>query len=94
MPDKSVRVVIEGRVQGVWYRGWTVEQAQQRGIRGWIRNLPNGNVEALFSGSDLAVDEMINVCRGGPPMANVISLSEHPAEPPDGEGFHSLRSGV
>jgi acylphosphatase len=52
---KSVRVVISGRVQGVWYRAWTKRQATARGVDGWVRNLPEGDVEALFAGADGAV---------------------------------------
>ena len=93
MAEKTLRVVIEGRVQGVWFRGWTVEQAHRLGIRGWVRNRRDGKVEALFSGSVADVDEMISACRGGPPMADVVRITDHPAEAPDGEGFHALASG-
>ncbi|NQV82584.1 MAG: acylphosphatase [Rhodospirillales bacterium] len=93
MAVKTVRIVIEGRVQGVWFRGWTVQQAERLGIRGWVCNRRDGNVEALFSGPAGAVDEMINACRSGPPMANVTSITEHPAEPPGEDGFHVTKSG-
>lgn len=90
MADKTVRAVITGRVQGVWYRGWTVEQANRLGLHGWVRNRRDGSVEALFSGPEESVDEMIGACYQGPPMANVIAISLHPAEPPGGEGFRTL----
>ncbi len=90
MPDKTVRIVIQGRVQGVWYRGWTFQQAQRLNIRGWVRNRRDGTVEALFSGPAEEVDEMINACRQGPPVAHVVSLTEHPCDPPEAEGFHAL----
>jgi acylphosphatase len=93
MAEKTLRVVIEGRVQGVWFRGWTVEHAHRLGIRGWVRNRRDGQVEALFSGSAEAVDEMISACRGGPPLADVVGITEHPAEAPDGEGFKALATG-
>ena len=93
MAEKTLRVIIVGRVQGVWYRGWTVEQAQRLGIRGWVRNRRDGKVEALFSGPAGAVDEMVSVCRGGPPLAHVVTITEFPAEAPGGEGFHALPTG-
>ena len=87
MPEKSVRVVIEGRVQGVWFRAWTTQEAEQRNLRGWVRNRPDGAVEALFSGAKADVDDMIEACRQGPPMARVVNITEHPAEAPEGDGF-------
>jgi len=90
MSVKSVRVVIQGRVQGVWFRGWTLQQAQQRNISGWVRNRRDGTVEALFSGPAEEVDKMINACRIGPPVARVGSLTQYPSDPPEDEGFHSL----
>lgn len=70
----AVRVEIRGRVQGVWYRGWTVDQATSRGLRGWVRNRPDGSVEALFVGSKDKVEAMIEACRTGPPTARVDSV--------------------
>ena len=51
----QVRVVIHGRVQGVWFRGWTVEEARARGLTGWVRNRRAGTVEAIFDGPGAAV---------------------------------------
>ena len=79
-------VRIRGRVQGVWYRSWTVEQAVQRGLRGWVRNRQDGSVEALFAGEPAAIEEMIAVCRKGPRLARVDSIASEAtaAEPPLG----------
>jgi len=85
---KSVRVVIEGRVQGVWFRGWTVEWATASGLSGWVRNRSDGSVEALFSGPAETVEAMIAACRIGPPAAFVSRLSVESAEAPAGPGFH------
>ncbi len=71
---KQVRAVIRGKVQGVWFRAWTVEEAQLRGLRGWVRNLRDGSVEALFAGDDAMVDSMVEACREGPPMARVSGI--------------------
>ena len=53
---KIVRVVVFGKVQGVWYRAWTAEQARNRGLSGWVRNRCDGSVEAVFSGLDHQID--------------------------------------
>ncbi len=87
MPEKSVRVVIEGRVQAVWFRAWTTQEAKRRNLRGWVRNRPDGAVEALFSGAETDVDDMIEACRRGPPAARVVNITQHPAEAPEGDGF-------
>ena len=86
MPEKSVRVVIEGRVQAVCFRAWTPQEAHRRNLRGWVRNLPDGTVEALFSGTVADVHEMIETCRQGPPAAQVVNIAEHPAEAPSEPG--------
>ncbi len=87
MSEKAVRVVIEGRVQGVWFRGWTAEEARRLNIRGWIRNRRDGTVEAVFAGAAADVDEIIAACRQGPPMARVTNITEYPCEEPEGDGF-------
>ncbi len=89
----AVRVRIEGRVQVVWYRAWTVGEARARGLRGWVRNRADGSVEALFAGAEAAVREMIEACREGPPAARVTRITETPAEDDVGEGFRLLPMG-
>jgi acylphosphatase len=85
---RCVRVLVSGRVQGVWYRGWTVEAAQARGLAGWVRNLADGRVEAVFCGPVHQVDAMLDACRQGPPAARVTTVeAEDWAEHP-GAGFH------
>ena len=80
----KIRLVrIRGKVQGVWYRAWTIEEASRRGLRGWIRNRRDGSVEALFAGEEAVIEAMIEACRGGPPLARVASIaSEATAEEP------------
>jgi acylphosphatase len=85
---EAVRVIISGRVQGVWYRNWTIGEATARGLDGWVRNRRDGTVEALFSGSETVIRDMITACHDGPPLAKVLSVEEHPElalEP--GSGF-------
>ncbi|MBL8833183.1 MAG: acylphosphatase [Rhodospirillales bacterium] len=74
------RVTVAGRVQGVWFRGWTVENAQSRGLHGWVRNRKDGSVEACFAGPPELVEEMIEACRNGPPTARVDALVAESAE--------------
>lgn len=85
---KIVRVLIDGRVQGVWYRGWTLEQARALGLDGWVRNLSDGRVEAVFCGPAAAVDAMVAACRRGPPSARVGTVAAEPWPEPPGRGFH------
>ncbi|KAL9318885.1 hypothetical protein ACSQ67_015402 [Phaseolus vulgaris] len=86
---KTERVVIKGRVQGVFYRNWTIENATQLGLKGWVRNRKDGSVEALFSGSLDAVQEMEQRCRRGPPDALVTGFQVFPSDDDPGTGFHS-----
>jgi len=88
----QVRVVIHGRVQGVWYRGWTVEEARARGLSGWVRNRRDGTVEAVFDGPEDAVADMIATCRRGPPAARVLEVEEFPSEEALASGFHQAPS--
>ena len=65
------KVTFYGRVQGVWFRGFVKQSAQQLGVVGWVRNCSDGSVEAVLCGSDEAIDELLNRCRKGPPLARV-----------------------
>ncbi|KAJ8637022.1 hypothetical protein MRB53_011289 [Persea americana] len=87
MPLKTVRVMIKGRVQGVFYRNWTVENARELGIKGWVRNRRDGSVEALFSGDPNSIQEMEARCRRGPPAAMVTALDVVPSDENPGDGF-------
>ena len=72
MADQArVHVVIEGRVQGVFFRASTRDEARARGLGGWVRNLPDGRVEARFEGDKRIVENMLTWCRKGPPYAYV-----------------------
>lgn len=81
------RVVVHGRVQGVFFRGSTQEHARSVGVNGWVRNRPNGTVEAVFEGSEAQVQEMIRYCREGPPWARVERLDEFDEAPEGLAGF-------
>jgi acylphosphatase len=73
--EKAVTVRVTGRVQGVWYRGWTEDQARLRGLRGWVRNERDGSVLAVLVGPDEAVDGMVEAMRTGPPHARVEAVT-------------------
>jgi acylphosphatase len=73
-----VHVLISGRVQGVWYRASAKGKADELGITGWVRNTPEGNVEAVFEGEKGQIDEMIAWCWIGPPLAHVKDVKMLP----------------
>ncbi|MGA3303844.1 MAG: acylphosphatase [Methylovirgula sp.] len=75
-----VRVIVRGRVQGVGYRAFTETEALARGVRGWVRNLRTGEVEAIFAGDASAVETLCAICREGPPHALVLAVDILPAD--------------
>jgi acylphosphatase len=89
-------VLIHGRVQGVGYRAWTEDMAQQLDLQGWVRNRRDGTVEAVFAGPGDAVAKMIEACRQGPYGAHVTGIDQRPgttedlAMRPVGEEFSVL----
>uniref|UniRef100_A0A0C9RL93 acylphosphatase n=1 Tax=Wollemia nobilis TaxID=56998 RepID=A0A0C9RL93_9CONI len=84
---KTVNVRVKGVVQGVFYRKFTAENAQQLGLKGWVRNRRDGTVEAVFSGDTKSVDDMLERCKRGPPAAVVTAVNVNPTEEPVGETF-------
>lgn len=82
--DVRRRVVVDGRVQGVWFRDACRREAEAAGVRGWVRNRDDGGVEAVFEGDEPAVERLVAWCRKGPPRAVVTSVSVE-AEPPQGD---------
>lgn len=71
---KRVRMRIEGRVQGVYFRATAQREAEALGVTGFVRNLPDGAVEALAEGEETAVDRLVEWCRHGPPGARVTRV--------------------
>ena len=69
-----VYLLIEGMVQGVFLRHYTKEKAIQEGVYGWIKNLPDGRVEAIFEGDHLAVQRIIEFCSAGPGGSRVTKV--------------------
>lgn len=72
--NRSVHVLISGRVQGVGYRAWCAERAGGLGLSGWVRNLHKGEVEAVFCGSAAQVDAMVAAAAEGPDWARVMRV--------------------
>ncbi len=91
-PGKALRVIITGRVQGVFFRVWTRQQAEALGLSGWVRNRFDGSVEAVFSGPAEIVDRMVEKCRQGPPHATVEGISQTAAESAPPAGFRMKAS--
>ena len=74
MVNVRVHVFVSGRVQGVFFRQNTKRQADSVGVRGWVRNLPDGRVEAVFEGEESAVKTIVDYCRHGPSAARVDNV--------------------
>lgn len=81
------RVVVSGRVQGVFFRDSCREEAASAGLSGWVRNLDDGRVEATFEGDEGEVDRLVEWCRSGPGAADVGSVSVGDEEPTGARGF-------
>lgn len=88
----AVHVIIEGRVQGVWFRAWTVQEARARGLRGWVRNRRDRTVEAVICGPADKVADMIAVLHRGSPASRVDSVQQSPADLPDQVDFIKIAS--
>lgn len=84
---KRVRVRASGRVQGVFFRDTMRGEASDRGVAGWVANRSDGTVEAVFEGAPKAVEELVDLCRGGPGQADVDEVDIAGEEPEGLEGF-------
>ena len=82
-----MRVTVHGRVQGVFFRDTTRRMAEQRGVAGWVRNNPDGSVEAAFEGPEDAVEQMVRFAREGPRGAAVEDVEVAEEEPEGLTGF-------
>jgi acylphosphatase len=92
-PQEQIRVhvFVSGRVQGVGYRYCTVNEARRLGVNGWVRNLPDGRVEAVFEGSRTVVEQIIRWCHQGPIGAVVKDVAVEYEELEDLPGFETRR---
>ncbi len=78
---KQAHIVVHGKVQGVWYRASTEKVARSLGLRGWVRNLPTGEVEILAQGEQDAIEHLVDWCHQGPPAAEVSKVDVSWEEP-------------
>ena len=81
------RVLVHGRVQGVFFRDTLRERARAHGVAGWVRNRPDGALEAVFEGSPEAVERLVRFCRTGPPRAAVERVEVTEEDPEGLSGF-------
>lgn len=77
-------VIVSGRVQGVFFRDSTQREARRLGVDGWVRNVDDGTVEAVFEGRPSLVEELLDFCRRGPDRARVDRLDVDATQPPEG----------
>ncbi len=84
---KTKHVFIEGKVQGVFFRDNAKNKADELDVKGWIKNLADGRVEAVFSGDDKNVEEIIGWCRQGPSSADVTYVNVRSEEPKEFDDF-------
>lgn len=80
-------MIVHGRVQGVGFRVTIARAARSRGLAGWVRNRPDGSVEAVFEGERDAVESMVRICAEGPRLADVTSAEVRDEEPEGLERF-------
>ena len=88
--SRAVTVKVTGRVQGVAFRWYAVQEAERLGVRGWVRNEPDGSVAAHLEGDDEAVDAMVGWCHSGPSYASVRHVAVTEAQP-SGAGAFDIR---
>lgn len=91
MEQTRAHVYVSGKVQGVMFRASTRDEARKHSVDGWVKNLPDGRVEAVFEGEQKAVDEMVEFCQEGSPVARVDDVEVSYERPTDEDGFHIRR---
>jgi len=78
-----VKILVTGRVQGVFFRSYTQEKALELDLKGWVKNNPDGSLEAIFEGSDDKIQQILTWCKQGPPAAKVEELKVKKLAPED-----------
>lgn len=88
---KTIRLIIKGKVQGVFFRATAKDIADRLGIQGWVRNLPDNNVEIIASAPDELLTQLIDWCKKGPPRASVDEVIIEDTEAQPAKGFRIIR---
>ncbi|AWB26311.1 acylphosphatase [Halococcoides cellulosivorans] len=88
---RRAHVFVSGRVQGVYFRATTRDRAEDEGVDGWVQNLSDGRVEAVFEGDSDAVETMVAFCQEGPERARVDGVERHDESPEGLTGFEIRR---
>lgn len=88
---KTVRLTIKGKVQGVFYRATAKDVADMLGIKGWVRNLPDNNVEITATATEEILQKFIDWCKQGPPKAKVGEVAIEELDPQEFNGFKIIR---
>jgi acylphosphatase len=91
MSQRRVAVLVSGSVQGVFFRSSTADRAEQLGLTGWVRNLPDGRVAAEFQGPAEAVEEILAFCARGPSEATVEAVETRELDPVQGDAPFAVR---
>ena len=92
MLKKRVHAIVHGRVQGVFFREYTRRQAEHLGLNGWVRNLPDGTVETVFEGDEVAVTSMVEwLSTTGSPMSTITAVDTREEEPANQEKGFTVR---
>ena len=88
---KRVHIIVQGRVQGIFFRANTRDKAVQLGLTGWVRNLDSDKVEVMAEGDDDSIKQLVSYCRQGPPSAHVDDIKVEFEEPKKDLGPFSIR---
>ena len=88
---KTVRLTIKGKVQGVFYRATAKDVADLTGVKGWVRNLPDNNVEIIATASEETLQKFISWCKQGSPKARVDEVIVEELDPEEFNGFRIIR---
>ena len=92
MSDRTrAHVFVSGTVQGVYFRATTRDTAREHGVNGWVRNLDDGRVEAVFEGPEEAVEALVKFCHDGSPTARVEDVAVTHEQPQSEDGFRVRR---
>jgi len=88
---KTVRLIIKGKVQGVFYRATAKDVADLTGVKGWVKNLPDNNVEITATAAEETLQRFINWCKQGPPKAKVDDVTIEQLDLEEFNGFRIIR---